>query len=72
MTDVLTELEKWAVLKVGDPMPNEWGPPLTAVLNAAITEIKMLRARPMGVTRCLDCSAILPERCESCTKLWAS
>jgi hypothetical protein len=41
--DVLDDLRKWASLKVGDPMPNQWGPSLTAVLNRAIAEIERLR-----------------------------
>ena len=48
--DIVNRLEKWASLKVGDPLPEElipvdgnWGPPLTALLNDAIAEIKRLR-----------------------------
>ena len=45
MTDVLDDLKKWANLKVGDQIPNEWGPPLTAILKAAVAEIEHLRRK---------------------------
>lgn len=42
--DILERLRKWSSLKVGDPMPNVWGPALTTDLNDAIAEIERLRA----------------------------
>jgi len=43
MTDILDRLRKWAGYKVGDAMPNDWGPALTADLKDAIAEIERLR-----------------------------
>jgi hypothetical protein len=42
--DVVAELQRWAALKVGDPIPiSGWGEPLTALFNDAINEILQLR-----------------------------
>ncbi len=44
-SDLVAELRRWGALKVGEPIPaNGWGPPLTALLLAAASEIETLRA----------------------------
>ena len=37
--DIKAELRKWGALKVGDPVPNDWGPTLTKLLNDAADRI---------------------------------
>jgi hypothetical protein len=38
--DIVDRLERWTGKKVGDPMPNNWGPALQEDLRDAIFEIK--------------------------------
>lgn len=40
--ELVAELRKWGSLKVGDQIPNEWGPPLTELLNGAADRIDEL------------------------------
>ncbi len=47
MADIVERLERWAVLKVGEPVPvseENWGDRLSADLRDAIAEIKRLRS----------------------------
>lgn len=42
--ELLAELRRWGSFKVGDPLINDWGPPLTKLLNEAADEIERLQA----------------------------
>lgn len=45
--DLVAELRRWGSVKVGTPFTgNDWGPPLTKLLNDAADEIESLRNEP--------------------------
>lgn len=48
--DVLERLRKWAAMKQGELMPDNWGPALSVDLCDAVAEIEYLRSLAGAVT----------------------